>query len=153
MMHHAADSATVASMPHGDAPQASVLRQEVKPKIARRPECWSAEPPPSSAPVLAQEQEPSPLAAGSGVWQEDARFIQRMLLVLVLFNLLLGAWIAAEPLPPQVAARVIVQSGGVPSIPVQSPPRTTMNLHPQHAAGTVSPASEMAAVSTAAAEE
>ncbi len=139
-------------MPHGDASQASVLRQEVKPKIARRPECWSVAPPPSSAPVIAEEPEPPPPAAGSGVWQEDARFIQRMLLVLVLFNLLLGGWIAAEPLP-QVAARLIVQSGGAPSIPAQSPPRTTMNLHPLHAAGTVSPASEMAAVSTAAAGE
>lgn len=76
----------------------------------------------------------------------------RMLLVLVLFNLLLGGWIAAEPLPPQVAARVIVQSGGTAATPAQSPPRT-INPYQVHAEGSVLHASEMAAASTEAAGE
>ena len=111
-----------------------VTRQEVQPKIARRPEHWPAMPPSFSPPVAAPEMPEERTRVTPRLWQEDAGFVLRMLLVIALANMLLTWVVAASPSPRMVAAPQPLPSRSAPPAPA-CPLREPVTLHQVNAAG------------------
>ena len=112
MMLHDADVSTETE-PRNDQVLTPVMRQEVQPKIARRPEHWPAVPPSSVPPLAAPELSKERMHVVPRLWQEDAGFVLRMLLVIALVNVFLAWVVVANPSPQMAAAP--------PSLPLPSP--------------------------------
>ena len=148
MMLHDAD-VSIEAEPRKDQPVLLVMRQEVQPKIARRPEHWPAMPPSSAPPVAAPEMSEDVMRVVPRFWQEDAGFVVRMLLVIALVNMLLAWAVAANPSPQMVTAPQPPPSRSAAPAPA-SPLREPITLHQVNASdqatlldtGTWPPASE-----------
>jgi hypothetical protein len=133
MMLHDAD-VSIESEPRKDQPVLPAMRQEVQPKIARRPEHWPAMPPSSAPPVAAPEMPEEGMRVIPRLWQEDAGFVVRMLLVIVLVNILLAWVVAASPSPRMVAAPQPLPPRSAAPTPA-GPVREPITLHQVNATG------------------
>ncbi len=133
MMLHDAD-VSIESEPRKDQALLPVTRQEVQPKIARRPEYWPAMPTSSEPPLAAPEMPEERTRVTPRLWQEDAGFVVRMLLVIVLVNILLAWAIAASPSPRMVAAPEVPPSRSIAPA-TADPLREPVTLHQVSATG------------------
>ena len=133
MMLHDADVSTETE-PRKDQALLPAMRQEVQPKIARRPERWPAMPPTSAPPFAAPDMPEERTRVTPRLWQEDAGFVVRMLLVIVLVNILLAWAIAASSSPRMVAAPQVPPSRSIAPA-TADPLREPVTLHQVSATG------------------
>lgn len=133
MMRHDADG-SIETEPRKDQAVLPAMRQEVQPKVARRPDHWPAMPPSSAPPVAAPEMPGDVVRVIPRFWQEDAGFVVRMLLVIALVNMLLAWAVAANSPPRMVAAPQMLPPRS--TAPVPAPPlREPITLHQVNANG------------------